>query len=284
MKKIIDVSQHNGTINFNKVKESGIEGVIIRIGWIGNKENHTLDTKFVENVRKCQNVGLPIGIYVYNYCVRKDTVESGTRWVIKKIREYNFQNIISYPIFIDMEDSTISGLSKNLLTDQCLTFCNIVKNYGFKAGIYANKNWFLNKLEINKLLDYKIWLAEWNGRNNHTLGYKVDLCQYSSNGQVPGISGRVDMNYCLCECDNIKPIENKPIKKEEFEMAKTYRNGSTIEMVYSDSSLKNAIGNLNKYETCECLGIVNGRYIVKYKIDGTSNYKVGFVKYSGGVK
>ena len=149
MKKIIDVSQHNGTIDFNKVKESGIEGVIIRIGWIGNKENHTLDTKFVENVKKCQNVGLPIGIYVYNYCVRKDTVESGTRWVIKKIKEYNFQNIISYPIFIDMEDNTISGLSKNLLTDQCLTFCNIVKNYGFKAGIYANKNWFLNKLEIN---------------------------------------------------------------------------------------------------------------------------------------
>ena len=67
-------------------------------------------------------------------------------------------------------------------------------------------------------------------------------------------------------------------------MAKTYKNGSTIEKVFADSNLTKEIGSLNKYETCECLGTVNNRYIVKYKVNDTNNYKVGFVKYSGGVK
>lgn len=72
--------------------------------------------------------------------------------------------------------------------------------------------------------------------------------------------------------------------KEEFNMAKTYKNGSTVENVFADTNLTNKIGSLNKWEECECLDIVNGRYLVKYKVDGTSNYKCGFVAYNGGVK
>lgn len=72
--------------------------------------------------------------------------------------------------------------------------------------------------------------------------------------------------------------------KEEFNMAKTYKNGSTVENVFADTNLTKKIGNLNKWEECECLDIVNGRYLVKYKVDGTSNYKCGFVAYNGGVK
>lgn len=71
--------------------------------------------------------------------------------------------------------------------------------------------------------------------------------------------------------------------KEEFNMAKTYKNGSTVESVFADTNLTNKIGTLNKWEECECLDIVNGRYLVKYKVDGTSNYKCGFVAYNGGV-
>lgn len=67
-------------------------------------------------------------------------------------------------------------------------------------------------------------------------------------------------------------------------MAKTYKNGSTPETVYADTNLTKITGSLDKYEVCECLGIVNSRYIVKYKVNGTNNYKVGFVKYHGGIK
>lgn len=72
--------------------------------------------------------------------------------------------------------------------------------------------------------------------------------------------------------------------KEVFEVAKTYKNGSTVEPVYADTKLSLKTGSLNAYEQCECLAIVNGRYLVKYKVDGTNYYKTGFVAYSGGVK
>ena len=69
-----------------------------------------------------------------------------------------------------------------------------------------------------------------------------------------------------------------------FEMPKTYKNGSTPEPVYADTNLTKKTGSLNKYEVCECFGIVDGRYMVKYKVDGQNNYKCGFVKYNGGIK
>ena len=80
---------------------------------------------------------------------------------------------------------------------------------------------------------------------------------------------------------------NKSIEKEvegDFNMAKTYKNGSTREDVYADTGLTLKTGSLDRYEQCECLDIVDGRYLVKYKVNGTNRYKTGFVKYSGGVK
>lgn len=89
-------------------------------------------------------------------------------------------------------------------------------------------------------------------------------------------------NYPFDEIINGKTQENNVVK-EEFEMAKTYKNGSTVEPVYADTGLINKVGSLDKWEQCECLAIVNGRYLVKYKINGTNNYKCGFVKYNGGI-
>lgn len=100
-----------------------------------------------------------------------------------------------------------------------------------------------------------------------------------SNTSCPG------KNYPLEELKNpTQQNTNVVEKKEEFEMAKTYRNGSKPETVYADTNLTKIIGSLDRYEVCECLGIVNSRYIVKYKVNGINNYKVGFVKYNGGIK
>lgn len=277
-KKVIDISQHQGYIDFEKVKADGIKDVIIRVGWIGNKNNHTLDTYFESYYQKAVEYGFNIGFYVYSYCTSIETLKSGTEWLLKQIKSKK----ASLPVFLDLEDKQIYNIGKNELTNQAVEFCKMVQNQGFKSGIYASKYWFTNKLDINQLLDYKIWLAEWNGKENHTLPYKVDLWQYSSTGKVNGITGNVDMNKCLCNCDEKQEYIEKD--EEDFEMAKTYKNGSTKETVYADSNLSIKIGSLNVREQCECLGIVNGRYIVKYKIDGSNNYKVGFVKYNGGIK
>lgn len=282
MKKVIDISQHQKYIDFEKVKQDGIKDVIIRVGWIGNKNNHTLDTYFESYYQKAVEYGFNIGFYVYSYCTSIETLKSGIEWLLKQIKSKK----ASLPVFLDLEDKQIYNIGKNELTNQAVEFCKIVQNNGYKSGVYASKYWFLNKLDINKLLDFKIWLAEWNGKENHTLPYKVDLWQYSSTGKINGITGNVDMNYCLCNCEDNTNNDEIYIEKDEedFEMAKTYKNGSTVENVYSDSALTNKIGSLNKYETCECIGQLDGKYIVKYKVDGKSYHKVGFVKYNGGIK
>lgn len=276
MNLIIDISEHNGNIDFNKVKNSGVEGVIIRIGWIGNKQNHTIDKKFEEYYRLAKDNNLKIGFYVYSYCYNENTILEGAVWCYNKIKDKSF----NLPIFLDLEDNTIVNLSKDLLTKQAILFCNYFKNKGYTSGVYASKHWFINKLYINKLLNYKIWLAEWNGKNTHTLGYKVDLWQYTSKGIVSGINTNVDMNKCLCEC--VDNVDNN-VEKGGFEM-KVYKNGSTIEPVYQDINCTKNIGYLNKYEQCECYGIINNKALVVYNIDGTNNKKTGFVKWLGGVK
>lgn len=275
MKKGLDLSEHNGNIDFQAVKNSGIEFVILRIGWIGNKENHTLDKKFEEYYNSAKSVGLQIGVYVYNYCKSLEAIQSGTKWVIEKLKG----KVLNYPVFLDMEDSTIKDCQN--LTLLCTEFCNMIQQTSYRAGIYANKNWFTNYLNINSLTNYCIWLAEWNGKENHTANFKVDLWQYTSSGKVNGISTNVDMNYCLnCEENSNENITGNGDEEE----LKTYVNGSTIENVYSDTSLTNKIGYLNKYETCDCLGIFNNRAMVRYKVDNQSNYKIGFCKWLGGVK
>ena len=276
MNKGIDISEHNGNIDFSKLKNDNIEFVIIRVGWIGNKNNHTLDKKFNEYFLKAKEQGLKIGFYVYSYCKTLEALRSGVNWLIDYINGKSFE----LPIFLDLEDSTIAECGKENLTDQATNFCKIIENLGYKSGIYANKDWFLNKLNINKLLDYKIWLAEWNGKENHTLGFKVDLWQYTSDGTVDGINGRVDLNKCLCDCNETQENNNNGDDEE----VKLYQNGSTIENVYSDTNCTNKIGSLNIYEQCDCLGIFENRAIVRYKVDNKNNYKIGFVKWLGGVK
>lgn len=192
MKLGIDISEHNGSIDFTKVKNSGVEFVIIRVGWIGNKENHTIDKKFEEYYNKAKANGLKVGFYVYSYVENEIAMNSAINWVRSKIAG----KIREYPIFLDVEDSQIANLSKEAQTNLCKQFCNSFGN----SGVYANLDWFKNKLNVNELTNYKIWLAQWTSNENHSANFKVDLWQYTSDGSVAGIAGRVDMNRCL-NCD-----------------------------------------------------------------------------------
>ena len=201
MIKGIDVSEHNGIIDFNKVKESGIDFVIIRLGWIGNKENHTLDKKFKTNYKNAKANGLKVGLYVFNYCNSIESIISGTNWVLEQIEGLELEK----PIFIDMEDDVsqtplLSSFGKETLTEVAKKFCIMLEEKGKTAGVYANLDWFKNYLNITDLEKYKIWLAEWTTLDKHSASFDVDLWQYTSSGKVNGISGNVDMNYCLdCE-------------------------------------------------------------------------------------
>ena len=203
MLKGLDLSEHNGNVDFIKVKNSGISFVILRVGWIGNKENHTLDKKFIENYNNAKACGLKVGFYVYSHVKNETAMLSAINWIKNQISGKTRE----LPIFLDVEDKQISGLSKELQTKLCKYFCDNFEN----SGVYANLDWFKNKLNVNDLINYKIWLAQWTSAETHSADFKVDLWQYTSKGKVDGISGKVDMNYCLnCE-ENSEQITGQMI-------------------------------------------------------------------------
>ena len=159
----------------------------------------------------------------------------------------------------------------------------MITNAGFISGTYANLNWFNNKLYENELEKYKIWLAQYN--NEMTASFRVDLWQYSSNGKIDGIFGRVDMNNCM-QCENIDQSDitgDTGNNGGDFEM-KQYHNGSTKEIVYQDLKCTKKIGYLNPWENCECYGVIDSKALVVYNVDRSNNKKTGFVKWLGGIR
>lgn len=187
--KGIDISQHNGTIDFNKVKNE-VDFVILRLGWIGNKKNHTLDTKFIEYYNSCKSLNIPIGIYVYCYSNSEDNAQSGAEWTINQLKG----KLIDLPIYIDMEDDTIKGLGKAKLTQIVVAFNNIIEREGYSAGVYANADWWKNYLNKDVLVPrYTTWVAHY-GVNEDKYNGVYDMLQYTSSGSVAGIKSKVDMN------------------------------------------------------------------------------------------
>ena len=274
----LDISEHNGYIDFPKLKRERpeIDFLIIRIGWIGNKKNkNTLDTYFEDYYKRAKENGYKIGFYVYNYCNNLSAMQNACDWILHKIKG----KPIEMPIFLDMEDSSIISAGKDTLTTMSKYFCEFFRHYGYDSGVYANKNWFTNFLDINSLLDYKIWLAEW--ADKITFNYKVDLWQYSSNYMLN--NQRFDINKCMCEC-----IEKN--KMEVFVNMKAFINNTSYKsLVFCDSNCTKAIGSLNKGEKCEAIGIFeNGKgervVGVIYTIDNSKpvNRKIGYLKLING--
>ena len=284
MKKVLDISVHNGNIDFDALKQTGINDLIIRAGWLGNYNNHEVDETFERNYSEALRLGFNIGIYVYSYCRSKEAVESGCNWLSNLLVGKN----INLPVFLDLEDDyTLDGSD---LTEQAVTFCEYFKNKGYKAGVYANKYWFQNYLNVTALEQYKIWLAEWQV-TEPTVSFKVDLWQYTSKDRVYGINGNVDASYCMCECDDVTPVnpnEDNKKESEDYEEMKKYVNGTTEEPIYADTDCTVKVGVLFPHGECDCLGVFEGKAILRYNIYDNNgnvvNHKIGFANWLGGIQ
>lgn len=274
-KKVVDLSTHNGNFNFQILKDFGITGVILRLCWIGNHNNHEKDTRLHEYIKQAKAIGFSIDFYVYSYCESLDALKSGLEFIDQIIEDEDISK--NSTIFLDLEDPLITYLSKEELTKQAEFFCNYIILRGFKSGIYANKYWFYNKLYVNKLSQYEIWLAQWNVEKP-SVDFRVDLWQYTDDLCL--FDGNIEHRF---DC-NIDYRENEEKPKEgDFEM-KVYSNGSTPEIVYQDILCTKQIGYLHPYEKASCYGIIDGKALIVYKVDNSNNQKSGFVKWLGGVQ
>ncbi len=198
---VIDVSEHNGSINWMLVKLSGIEGVMIRVGYRGYVSGKIVeDANFSANLNGAIAAGLKVGVYFYSQAITVKEAQEEAAFVVDRIKGKN----ITLPVAFDCEyaekDGGFTGrlyeakLSKAAQTEIGMAYCAYAENAGYKGMLYLNPFMLQDHFNASELeAKYSIWLA----RYNTSAGYsgKYDMWQYRSTGRVTGISGKVDMNY-----------------------------------------------------------------------------------------
>jgi len=202
MYKGIDVSYHNGKIDWKKVKNAGIDFAILRIGFGMYADQK--DTSFEYNYTECIKNNIPIGVYLYSYAKNKNEAKREAETVLTWLNKRK----LNLPVYFDIEDKSQINLSKSVLDSMCKMFCDTIENAGYWAGIYTNKYWatsIINGTELGKRYTY--WVAQYNNENTYNGPY--DMWQYTSSGKVNGINGNVDLNYLYR--DIIKEIDNEII-------------------------------------------------------------------------
>ncbi len=215
------------------------------------------------------------------------------------------------PIYFDVEDNIMAGFSKATLTGFVTAFCDVIKANGFKAGVYANLNWFSNKIDFKALkAKYSIWLAQWSKSKS----LDCDVWQYADNGKVSGIKDNVDMNYCYASfgktsstSSTSKPTANKPTTSKPA--TSTVKAGMKLSLksvpLYASSTAKTKANTLtgtyylwstekvggryritnssaNVGKASQVTGWIDSKYVTPAKTAATSSKKA--IKVGGKVK
>ncbi len=192
MFKGIDVSAHQGRIDWEKVKNGGVQFAILRLG-IGSNMSSQDDVYFEANVQGCESVGLPWGAYLYSYALNLEDARSEVQHALRLLNGKRPE----YPVFFDMEDAdgykAKHGMPNNQgLVDICKTFLLGIEEAGYYASLYASLSWLNNQLNSSELDRFDKWVAQWNTSCSYKKPYGI--WQYTDSGKVDGISGNVDMN------------------------------------------------------------------------------------------
>lgn len=218
----IDVSTHNGTIDWSKVKKAGVDFAIVRVGCRGYAKEGTLlkDDMFEKNLNGAYNAGIKVGVYFYSQAINKTEAQAEANYVIKYIKDYKSK--ITMPVYLDYEFAPVSSgrlnkawsngdVNRTSLTTNSKAFCNIIKSNGFTPGIYASKSFFEDNLKVSELEDkYDIWLAHYTTKTAYSGDFS--LWQFSSKGTISGISGYVDANFRYKQ----KTFDNTAISRQAY--------------------------------------------------------------------
>ena len=184
----IDISQHQGDIDFQKVKDAGVEFVYIRVGRGGGVGNDpVIDKKFEQNIKGFNEVGIPVGIYFYSYAINQKEVTRDAKWVVEQLKKYKVDLEVAYD-YEDWADYQEYQLSFYELTQVANTFNNYMAKSGYQGMLYGSK-YYLDNIWFKQ--NYPIWLAHYTNKTDYQ-GYKV--WQLTDEGKVPGIEGPVDLN------------------------------------------------------------------------------------------
>lgn len=183
----IDVSKYQGTIDWKQVAASGVKFALLRVGSSTNSGPY-VDPTFEANYKGCRDNGIAVGAYLYTYATSEADQNAELAVFLPALTGKTFE----YPVFVDVEDKSLTGIGKAALTQLVKRYMDIIDQKGFVPGWYSYTNYINSYLCPEVLADYPLWVADYRS----SLGYTGDyhIWQYTSKGTVPGISGAVDLN------------------------------------------------------------------------------------------
>ena len=193
MKTGIDVSKHNGVIDWAKVKAAGVEFAIIRAGY--GKVISQKDAQFERNYAGANEQGIPVGAYWFigPNCITKADGEADAARFLKLLKGKQFE----YPVYVDIEPP-LKPANRKYNTDAVIAFCEYMEKAGYYTGVYGSTySTFQSLVDDSRLTSYAHWVAQY--ANSCTYWDNYGIWQYTSDGYVNGIGGRCDMNYCYVD-------------------------------------------------------------------------------------
>lgn len=203
----IDVSYHQSGINWEELKTSPVEFVMVRCGYRGFTEGGLIqDEKFEEFAKGANENGVALGIYFFTQAITVEEAVEEAEYVINLIDGYQ----ISYPVAFDTELVTEANgrvnnadLSDEEMTKIAIAFCERIREAGYYPMIYASENWLRRKLDMTKLTQYDIWAPQYLDENDFL--YDFTIWQYTDNGDIPGIKEKVDINISMVDYKEFVP-------------------------------------------------------------------------------
>lgn len=194
----IDVSQHQGEIDWQAVADAGIDFAIIRVGNRGTSDgNLSLDEYFTANMEGAAAAGIPVGVYFFSQAISEQEAREEARFVLTWLKGYD----LDYPVYYDWEDvaweARTDGMDSITLTACAKAFCGEIAAAGYRAGLYFNQTFGYQEFALSELQEYTFWLASYS--DTPDFQYHFDMWQYSAEGSVPGISAPVDLNLSFTD-------------------------------------------------------------------------------------
>lgn len=256
----IDVSYCQTGVDYNKVKNRGIDAVIIRAGF--GKETYQKDSEFETHYRNAKKAGLAVGVYWYSYAYSVAEAKQEAKVCLACIKG----KTLELPVYYDLEESGQTKLGMSALTNIAIAFCDAIKSGGYRAGVYSNLNWLNNHLDYEKLRSkYSIWLAQWSSNPSKS----CDIWQNADNGRISGISGNVDTDVII----NKNIIKSKSEVKEEMIKYGSH-NTATLAFkkqlitLYNMKIIKTKVDNSNGFGDGTLKAVKEAQRAGKVTVDG----------------
>ncbi|MGL5258475.1 MAG: glycoside hydrolase family 25 protein, partial [Lachnospiraceae bacterium] len=195
----INLSRYEKDVNFNLLKNAGVDYVMIRVGARGYATGELqIDDTFSSQMEAAKEIGMPVGVYFASQAITKEEAVQEAELVLAKIAEYD----ISYPVvfqmeYVDNDEARIETLTQNERTQIALAFLDRISSAGYTPMLYGDKDWLLKRIDLTKLEKYDIWISIQEDVPDYPYLYSMWL--YSKQGKISGVSSEVEFNICFID-------------------------------------------------------------------------------------